>query len=81
MMTRSEIEQHVIAFLRDTLQLDEAQLLPTTELKRDLGLSSLDMKELVVFIYRTFSVQPILLDVLAWVTLADLYTYIELHQS
>lgn len=81
MMTRSEIEQPIIAFLRDTLQLEEAQLLPTTELKRDLGLSSLDMKELVAFVYRTFSVQPILPDVLSWVTLLDLYTYIELHQS
>lgn len=81
MMTRSEIEQQVIAFLRDTLQLDETQLLPTNELKRDLGLSSLDMKELVVFIYRTFSVQPILPDVLAWVTLSDIYTYIVAHQS
>lgn len=81
MMTRSEIEQSVITFLRDTLQLDEAQLLPTTELKRDLGLSSLDMKELVVFIYRTFFARPILSDVLSWVTLSDLYTYIESHQS
>lgn len=80
-MTRSEIEQSVITFLRDTLQLDEAQLLPTTELKRDLGLSSLDMKELVVFIYRTFFARPILSDVLSWVTLSDLYTYIESHQS
>lgn len=81
MMTRSEIEQQIVAFLRDTLQLDETQLLPTNELKRDLGLSSLDMKELVVFIYRTFSVQPILPDVLSWVTLSDIYTYIVAHQS
>lgn len=81
MMTRPEIEQQIVAFLRDTLQLDEAQLLPTTELKRDLGLSSLDMKELVVFIYRTFFARPILSDVLSWVTLSDLYTYIESHQS
>lgn len=80
-MTRSEIEQSVITFLRDTLQLDEAQLLPTTELKRDLGLSSLDMKELVAFVYRTFFARPILSDVLSWVTLSDLYTYIESHQS
>lgn len=80
-MTRSEIEQRVLTFLRNNLEINESLLLPTNELKRDIGMSSLDAMELSIFIKRTFGFQPERKDVHSLVTLADVYAYIEAHQS
>ncbi len=80
-MTRPEIEQRILAFLRDKLEIDESILLPTNELKRDIGLSSLDAMELSIFIKRTFGFQPERKDIHTLVTLDDVYAYIESHQS
>ncbi|MBQ0076116.1 MAG: acyl carrier protein [Bacteroidales bacterium] len=76
MMTRSEIEQQVIAFLRDTLQLDEAQLVSSANLKADLGLTSLDMQEIMMFCKNTFGFLPTRREIFTMNTLNDVYTLI-----
>lgn len=81
MMTRSEIEQQVIAFLRDTLQLDEAQLVSSANLKADLGLTSLDANVFLFFVNSTFALNLVFGDVASFATLDDIYTYIESHLS
>lgn len=81
MMTRSEIEQPIIAFLRDTLQLDEAQLVSSANLKADLGLTSLDINEFVSFVNSTFAPNLVSGDIASFATLDDIYTYIESHLS
>ncbi len=77
MMTRSEIEQQVIAFLRDTLQLDEAQLVSSANLKADLGLTSLDMQEMMIFCKNTFDFIPTRREIFSMNTLNDVYELIE----
>lgn len=77
MMTRSEIEQQVIAFLRDTLQLDEAQLTPDANLKADLGLTSLDMQEMMMFCKNTFDFIPTHREIFSLNILNDVYELIE----
>ena len=76
MMTRLEIEQQIVAFLRDTLQLDEAQLTPDANLKADLGLTSLDMQEMMMFCKNTFDFIPTRREIFSLNTLSDVYELI-----
>lgn len=76
-MTKQEIQEKVNAFLTDRLEYEPATLTPEAELKRDLGMTSLDAVETSIFIKRTFGFQPERGAVKALVTLQDLYDYIE----
>lgn len=76
-MTSQEIQEKVNAFLTDRLEYEPATLTPEAELKRDLGMTSLDAVETSIFIKRTFGFQPERGAVKALVTLQDLYDYIE----
>lgn len=75
-MTNQEIAEKVNAFMVDRLEYDEALLTPEAELKRDLGMTSLDTVETSIFIKRTFGFQPERGAVKSLVTLQDLYDYI-----
>lgn len=76
-MTNQEIAEKVHAFMTDRLEYEEASLQPEAELKRDLGMTSLDAVETSIFIKRTFGFQPERGTVKSLVTLQDLYDYIE----
>lgn len=76
-MTQQELQEKVNAFLTDRLEYDPNMIAPNAELKRDLGMSSLDTVETALFIKRTFGFQPERGAVKALVTLQDLYDYIE----
>lgn len=76
-MNKQEIQETVNAFLTDRLEYEPATLTPEVELKRDLGMTSLDAVETSIFIKRTFGFQPERGAVKALVTLQDLYDYIE----
>ncbi len=76
-MTKQEIAEKVNAFMTERLEYNEALLKPETELKRDLGMTSLDAVETSIFIKRTFGFQPERGTVKSLVTLQDLYDYIE----
>ena len=76
-MTPQEIAEKVNTFMTDRLEYEEASLTPEAELKRDLGMTSLDAVETSIFIKRTFGFQPERGAVKTLVTLLDLYDYIE----
>jgi acyl carrier protein len=76
-MTQQEIQSKVIAFMADRLEYEPEMLNPEAELKRDLGMTSLDAVETSIFIKRTFGFQPDRGAIKTLVTLQDLYDYIE----
>lgn len=75
-MTQQEIQEKVNAFMVDRLEYDETLLTPEAELKRDLGMTSLDAVETSIFIRRTFGFQPERGAIKTLITLQDLYDYI-----
>ncbi len=76
-MNKQEIAEKVNAFMTDRLEYNAASLQPEAELKRDLGMTSLDAVETSIFIKRTFGYQPERGAIKTLVTLQDLYDYIE----
>ena len=76
-MTQQEIQEKVNTFLIDRLEYDPSAIKPDTELKRDLGMTSLDAVETAIFIKRAFGFQPERGAVKMLVTIQDLYDYIE----
>lgn len=76
-MNQQEIQSKVLAFMTDRLEYDPSALIPEAELKRDLGMTSLDAVETAIFIKRTFGFQPDRGAIKTLVTLQDLYDYIE----
>ena len=75
-MTQQEIQSKVNAFMADRLEYEPDMLNSETELKRDLGMTSLDAVETAIFIKRTFGFQPERNAIKMLVTLQDLYDYI-----
>ena len=80
-MTPQEIQEKVNAFLTDRLEYEPSVITPDAELKRDLGMTSLDAVETSIFIKRTFGFQPERGAIKTLVTLQDLYDYIEQHSK
>ena len=78
-MTQQEIQAKVNAFMVDRLEYEPSALTPEAELKRDLGMTSLDAVETAIFIKRTFGFQPERNAIKSLVTLQDLYDYIAEH--
>lgn len=75
-MTQQEIQEKVNACMADRLEYELNKLTPEAELKRDLGMTSLDAVEMTIFIKRTFGFQPERNAIKMLVTLQDLYDYI-----
>ena len=80
-MTTKEIQEKVNAFLTDRLEYEPSAITPDAEMKRDLGMTSLDAMETAIFIKRTFGFQPERGAIKTLVTLQDLYDYIEQHSK
>lgn len=80
-MTRTEIERKVTEFLVETLEIDSNLIKPDASLKEDIGLSSLDVAEIRLFILKTFGWQPTYEDMLSVSTMDDLISVIEQHLS
>lgn len=76
-MTRQEIIQQTNTFFSDTLDFDMSRVTPDTELKRDLGMSSVDAVALASFVQKTFSCPIVMPEIKAIITMEDLYDYIE----
>lgn len=76
-MTQQEIQEKVNTFMTDRLEFDPSVIKPESELKRDLGMTSLDAVETAIFIKRTFGFQPERGAVKTLVTIQDLYDFIE----
>lgn len=75
-MTQQEIQSKVNAFMVERLEYELNKLMPEAELKRDLGMTSLDAVEMAIFIKRTFGFQPERNAVKTLLTLQELCDYI-----
>ena len=80
-MPRQEIIEKTNAFLIGTLDIDQALITPDTELKRDIGISSVDAVAIASFAQKSFGCAIVMRDIKAIITLEDLYNYIEQYQS
>lgn len=76
-MTRQEIIQQTNTFFSDTLDFDMSRVTPDTELKRDLGISSVDATAIASFVQKTFDCPIIMHELKAIITMEDLYNYID----
>lgn len=75
-MTPQEIQEKVNTFMTNRLEYEPSAITPEAELKRDLGMTSLDAVETSIFIKRAFGFQPERGAVKTLVTIQDLYDYI-----
>ena len=78
-MNNQEIQKKVNSFLTDRLEYEPSAIKPEADLKRDLGMTSLDAVETAIFIKRTFGFQPERGAIKTIGTLQQLYDYIEQH--
>ena len=78
-MEKQQIIQLTNAFFSDTLGFDMSQVTPDTELKRDLGVTSVDAVAIASFARKTFGCPIVISEVKALITMDDLYDYIEQH--
>ena len=79
-MTKQEIQQKVNQFMIERLEFEPSSLTPETELKRDLGISSVDAVAITTFVQKTFGCRINLPEIKALITIQDLYNYIEQYQ-
>lgn len=79
-MSKHEIIKKTNAFLTGTLDIDPALIMPDTELKRDIGITSVDAVAIALFAQKTFDCAIDMRGIKAIVTLDDLYNYIEQNQ-
>lgn len=79
-MTEQEVIEKINAFLIGTLDIDKALISPETELKRDIGITSVDAVAIASFAQKTFGCAIVMRDIKAIITLEDLYNYIEQYQ-
>lgn len=78
MITREEIIQRTNDALKKEFEFTDEQLVPTAQLKDDLGLDSLDAVDMVVVLEQQFGVTLRQgYDLRTIVTLNDLYDFIE----
>ena len=78
MITREEIIQKANEALKKEFEFTEEQLVPSANLREDLGLDSLDAVDMVVVLEQQFGVTLRQgYDLRAITTLKDLYDFIE----
>lgn len=80
-MTKQEIIEQTNSFFVEKLDFNASQIVPDAELRRDLGISSVDAIAIASFAQKTFGCLIILPEVKALITIQDLYDYIEQHQG
>ena len=79
-MTKDQIIQQTNSFFIEKLDFDKSQIYPDAELRRDLGISSVDAVAIASFAQKTFGCAIVLAEIKAIITMGDLYDYIEQHQ-
>lgn len=78
-MTREEVVEKLNAFLINKIEVKEDLLLPDADVKADLGMTSMDLMETIIFIKRTFGFKPARGVLHHLFTLNDWYDYIEMN--
>ena len=75
-MTKQDIITQTNGFLLNELRIECATLEPDTELRRDLGITSVDAVAIASFAQKTFCCDIIMPELKAIITMQDLYDYI-----
>ena len=78
-MTKQQIIEQTNAFFIHTLDFKETQITPDAELRRDLGITSVDAVAIATFVQKTFGIPIVMRELKAIITMQDLYDYIEKH--
>lgn len=76
-MTLEQIEQKVNAFLIDELEIEEEKITGEARLKDDLGIDSLEVVDVVVYIEENFGFKMKPEDFKVVKTVNELYSFIE----
>lgn len=76
MMQNEEIISKINKLLIDEIEIEEEILTPSAELKKDLGIDSLDFVDLFVIIERNFGFKMKAEEMADVKTLEDFYQYI-----
>ena len=76
-MEKEEIIKKVNEFLVEEIEIDPADIRPEAELKKDLGIDSLDFVDIVVIVEKTFGFKMKGEDMMEVQTLKSFYDYIE----
>lgn len=80
-MNRAEIEEKVKYFLTEELEIDGDLVKPENRLKEDMGVESLDLVDIVVFIEKYFGFRVKPADMKEVSTLSQFYDFIEKNLS
>ena len=75
-MQNNEIIGKINQLLIDEIELEESQLKPTANLKKDLGIDSLDFVDLFVIIEKNFGFKMKAEEMANVKSLGDFYNYI-----
>ena len=75
-MQNEEIIRKINQLLMDEIELDASQISPSADLKRDLGIDSLDFVDLFVIIENNFGFKMKAEDLVDVKILQDFYNYI-----
>lgn len=76
-MTREDIKNKIDDFLVGEFEIDKAKISDEALLKKDLGIDSLDLVDIVVLIKEEFGVKVETADLGKLQTLANLYDFID----
>ena len=76
-MSRQEIEEKVMAFLIDDLEIDEEKISDDATLKEDMGIDSLDFVDIVVIVEKNFGFKIKPEEMTGVTTLRQFCDYIE----
>ena len=75
-MQNEDIIKTINRLLVDEIEIDEEQIIPSAELKHDLGIDSLDFVDLFVIIENNFGLKMKAEEMAEVKTLQDFYNYI-----
>ncbi|MCK9422916.1 MAG: phosphopantetheine-binding protein [Bacteroidales bacterium] len=75
-MQNEEIIRKINQLLIDEIEIDEKQISPTADLKKDLGIDSLDFVDLFVIIENNFGFKMKVEEMVDVRSLQDFYGYI-----
>ncbi len=76
MMQNEEIIKRINQLLIEEIEIDEAQISPSADLKKDLGIDSLDFVDLFVIIENNFGFKMKAEEMSEIKKLDDFYTYV-----
>ena len=78
-MQNEEIIKTINRLLVEEIEIDEGQIVPSADLKHDLGIDSLDFVDLFVIIENNFGLKMKAEEMAEVKTLQDFYNYIILR--